>query len=79
VLVAFGPKVPRGSLPVFSVADEEEARALLTQACPKVRRDEFVAEELVAEQTLDNLMRFSHRLAVHHDRLKAVGRCRCGG
>lgn len=69
--------VPRGHLPVFSVADEVEARALLTQACPRVDGDTWLAEELAQEQTLANLSRFSHRLALHHDLLKASGRCRC--
>lgn len=73
----FGPKCPRGDLPVFSVADEEEAKALLISACETNYKGEFVAAELAFEQTLPNLYAFSHRLAKHHDILKATGRCRC--
>lgn len=70
-------KLPRGSLPVFSVADEEEAKYLLTMACPRTMKGEFVAEELVEEQTLENLHRFSHRLALFYDIMKETGQCRC--
>lgn len=77
MIVHFGPKCPRGDLPVFSVADEEEARALLVSACGTTLSGQFFARELVVEQTLDNLSLFSARLAEHHDGLKATGRCRC--
>jgi hypothetical protein len=76
--VGFGRKLPRGRLQVFSVADEREARDLLIQACGRTAKGEFYAEELAREQTIPNLRRFSHRLAVHHDLLKASGQCRCG-
>jgi hypothetical protein len=77
VVVGFGRTCQRGSLPVFTVADEEEARALLVQSCSRTDDGKYFAEELAAEQTLENLRRFSHRLACHHDRLKEAGRCRC--
>jgi hypothetical protein len=67
-----------GALPVFSVADEKEALALLTLACQTNLRGEFVATELVMEQTLENLNRFSDRLQLMHDKyLVPNGQCRC--
>jgi hypothetical protein len=79
VVVGFGRTCPRGALPVFSVADEEEAQDLIVQACARSHAGEHYAEELAGagNQTLDNLARFSHRLALHHDRMVAAGRCRC--
>lgn len=75
----FGPKCERGCLPVFSVADDEEARELLNASCPKngSRPDEWVAPELQEEQTLTHLYDFSDRLAKVHERLKEKGMCRC--
>lgn len=61
--MGYGVSVPRGSLPVFSVDTEEEARRLLVAACPTNLKGEFVAAELVHEQTLENLEAFSDRLA----------------
>jgi hypothetical protein len=76
--VDFGPKVRNGSLPVFSVADEEEALELLTLCCETNIRHEFVARELVMEQTIENLQRFSDRLKFYHDKfLVTKGGCRC--
>jgi hypothetical protein len=54
--------VPHGSLPVFSVDTEDEARELLTFTCPVNYKGEFVAPELAKEQTLENLAKFSDRL-----------------
>lgn len=62
---------------MFSVADEDEAALLLTMTCPTNARDQWVAVELSEEQNLDNLARFSHRLAVAHDHMKERGTCRC--
>lgn len=77
-MVRFGRKLPKGFLPVYSVADEEEARALLTLACPRNGPvDEWVSPELKEEQTLERLLAFSDRLDVNHERLKAKGLCRC--
>ena len=56
--------VPNGSLPVFSCDTEEEAASLITLACPINLKGESVAPELVEEQTLENLAKFSDRL--HH-------------
>ena len=58
----YGRSVPSGFLPVFSTNTEDEARALLTLACPTNRDGDFVAPELAREQTIDNLMAFSDRL-----------------
>ena len=76
-MVRFGPKCPRGFLPVYSVGDEEEAKALLIASCPRNYQGEFVAEELAQEQTLERLQVFSDRLHTNHERLKAAGLCRC--
>lgn len=78
-MVRFGPKCERGCLPVFSVADDEEARELLNESCPKNgnRPDEWVAPELHEEQTLTRLFDFSDRLAKNHERLREKGLCRC--
>jgi hypothetical protein len=62
VIVEYGRRVRPGSLPVFSTDTEEEAHALLTLSCPMNYHGQFVAPELVKEQTLDNLIRFSDRL-----------------
>ena len=61
----YGRSVPidAGFLPVFSVDTEEDAESLLILACPRNMDGEFVARELVHEQTLDNLQAFSDKLA----------------
>jgi hypothetical protein len=69
--------VPRGFLPVFSVGTPQEAEELLTLACPRNYRGQFVARELAEEQTLENLGLFGDHLRVAHERLKEVGRCQC--
>jgi hypothetical protein len=64
VVVGYGVTVPEGSLPVFSVDTEDEARKLMVTACSyEPRTEEYVARELLQEQTLDNLALFSQRLA----------------
>jgi hypothetical protein len=78
VLVEYGTVVPEGSLPVFSVGSEAEARWLLVLACSTNRRGRFVAEELVHEQTVENLVKFSDRLAQLHDQhIAGTERCDC--
>jgi hypothetical protein len=61
--VSYGRTTPNGSLPVFSTDTEEEARDLLIFACGTNKHGQFIARELVHEQTLDNLYAFSDRLA----------------
>lgn len=73
----FGPKCERGFLPVYSVADEREAEDLLLAACGRNLDGEFVAKELAAHQTLDNLKAFSDRLHAVHAHLRERGKCRC--
>lgn len=74
----FGPKCEPGFLPVFSVADEAEARGLLLRACDTNIRGEYVARELVHEQSLPNLYAFGDRLREIHDtRMVPAGHCRC--
>jgi cell division GTPase FtsZ len=77
VIAGFGRSTPRGSLPVFSTTTEKEARTLLVMTCPTNYRGEFIAPELAEQQTIDNLQRFSDRLANAHDRLAETGNCEC--
>lgn len=77
MVVGYGSRIPQGSLPVYSVGDEQEARALLILACPTNRAGQFIAPHLVREQTLENLEAFSDHLDQAHDRLRATQQCRC--
>jgi hypothetical protein len=54
--------IPKGALGVFSVDTEEEARSLIVLTCPTNLKGEYVAPELVEEQTLGNLTKFARRL-----------------
>lgn len=56
-----GP-IPDGTLPVFSVETEQEARDLIVLTCPRNLAGEYVAPELAQEQTLENLDAFGDRL-----------------
>lgn len=64
--------VPEGSLPAFSVDTEEEARSLITIACPRSAGDDgqYFARELAVEQTLPRLYAFSDRLAEIYEEMK---------
>ncbi len=62
----YGRTVEPGFLPVYSVDSEEEARDLLTLACQTNLDGEYVARELVEEQTLEKLAAFGDRLAKTH-------------
>ncbi len=74
----YGRRAPKGFLPVFSVGSEKEAEYLLTMACQRNLRHEFVARELAAVQNIDTLVRFSNRLEELHDRyIVPNGRCDC--
>jgi len=75
--VGFGRSLPAGRLAVFSVDTEEEAKKLITLACPKNPKGEYVAPELVRDQTIPNLQLFSNRLAKAHQMLKDAGQCKC--
>ena len=55
-----------GFLPVYSVDTEEEARALLVLACGTNAGGEFVARELVEDQSLEMLTSFGERLERTH-------------
>ena len=73
----FGPKCEDGFLPVYSVADEDEAQALLTLACSTNMDGEYVAKHLVRDQTVENLELFSTYLDRAHALLVKSGRCGC--
>jgi len=62
VVVGYGTVVPEGSLPVYSVDTEEEAKSLLVLACNTNYKGQYIARELVEEQTIDNLFAFGRRL-----------------
>jgi len=47
---------------VYSVNTEEEAKALLTVACQTNINGEFLARELISDQTIENLWAFGDRL-----------------
>lgn len=69
-MVEYGTVVPKGFLPVYSVDTEKEARELLTFACQTNLRGQFIAKELVEDQTIENLFLFGDRLAKCHDLMK---------
>lgn len=56
-----GP-IPHGTLPVFSTHTEREAQDLITLCCPLDGAGNYYARELAAEQTLENLQKFSDHL-----------------
>lgn len=51
---------------MMSVNTEEEARDLLVMACPRNVNGEFIARELVEEQTLENLEKFGLKLEEYY-------------
>lgn len=67
----YGRTPEPGFLPIYSVDTEEEAHDLLLLACGRNQYGEFIAKELAAEQTLENLYAFGARLEKAHERLKA--------
>ncbi len=65
-------------MPVFSVGDEEEAKQLIVLCCPRTTDGKaYFARELAAEQTLENLAKFSDKLDAGHEIIKKRGKCRC--
>lgn len=62
----YGRTVEEGFLPVYSVDTEQEARSLLVLSCSTNLKGEFLADELVREQTLENLDAFGNRLERNH-------------
>ncbi len=55
---------------MFTCRTEEEARVLVARTCRLNYDNEYVAPELVEEQTLENLAAFSDRL---NDAAKELG------
>ena len=74
MVVEYGTVVPKGRLPVFSTCCEDRAEQLIVLACGMNYDGEYVARELVEEQTLDNLEAFSTRLDEAHDMMRP---CKC--
>ena len=59
----------------MSVETEEEAQRLLTLGCQTNYNGEYIARELVDEQTMDNLNAFGERLNdLYHQYIKAKGK-----
>ena len=54
--------MPNGSLPVYSVKTEKEARLLIAACCPLGFNGKYYARELAENQTIENLFKFSDRL-----------------
>ena len=73
----YGRTVEDGFLPAYSVGSEAEARHLLTMSCPMNIEGDFVAPELVGDQTLENLEAFGERLAKLHDGDFPAKWCEC--
>jgi hypothetical protein len=75
VIVTYGRRCPEGHLPVFSVDTEEEAKTLIARCCELVFVDSlnttaYLAQELEAEQTLENLYKFGTRLEKEYAKIK---------
>lgn len=68
----YGRSVPKGFLPVYSVDTEEEAQDLLVAACATNIDGDFIARELVSEQSIPNLHAFGDRLAATHERIQKI-------
>jgi len=69
--VGFGEApAPNGTLPVFSVETEEEARQLIALTCPRDLKGTFYSRELAQEQTLENLQAFSDKLQCGYEFMK---------
>jgi hypothetical protein len=49
------------------VDTEEEAQRLITLACETNTAGEYIARELIEEQTIDNLRAFGERLEKTHE------------
>ena len=80
MIVKYGAgSAPKGMLPVYSVDTEDEARRLLKLTCPTNAKGDYLARELIEEQTLENLYAFGDRLhAVYteHEHYIKTGRPR---
>ena len=84
--MGFGRSLAPGTLPVFSVADEEEAESLVVLACETDLGGNYIARELYESRivrddppdaALEALYAFGDRLAKMHEHLIKAGRCRC--
>jgi hypothetical protein len=75
--VRFGPKCEKGFLPVYSVGSEEEAKTLLSMCCGTNLDREYVARELLHDQSIENLEAFGDRLHKFHKILIDKKRCDC--
>ena len=70
MIVRFGRTVESGFLLAYSVDTEQEALDLLTSTCSTNNNNEFVARELIHDQTVENLWAFGERLKGVHQGMK---------
>ena len=76
MIVTCGRRCPKGYLPAGSVETEEEAHELIARCCEQVyvtseNRMAWMAQELHAEQTIENLYKFGARLEVEYQKMLA--------
>ena len=64
---------------MFSTCCEGRAQDLIVAACGTNERGEYIARELVVDQTIENLELFSTRLDEAHDQMKPCEHCGAGG
>lgn len=57
---------------MFSVDTEDDAKLLISTACPMDYSGRYYARELAEDQTLENLYAFSDRLAEVWDRIERI-------
>jgi hypothetical protein len=55
----------------------KEAKDLIVLCCGTNLHGQYIAKELVMDQTLENLKAFGDRLEKGHEFLKSRGRCTC--
>lgn len=67
--MCYGRRCPPGHLPVFSVNTEKEAEDLLLLCCSRGVDGKRYAQELAAEQSVNNLAKFSQKLAKGYEYL----------
>ena len=58
---------------MFSTDTEKQAHSLIVAACETSQAGDYLARELVTDQSIENLEAFSDRLAVVAERMKLFG------
>lgn len=65
---------PSGFLPVFSVDDEEEARAVIVATCSRGDDGNYYSHDLAREQSVEALERLGEKMAAALKRIRASRR-----